>query len=370
MIINYPNNIKKIKLPEKACAIGRQLAVGNLKSLAASIMKHSDFKDAVYNEACSVVQKELQSLCSLANPSLLRKTTSKDLASFEWNNMNAELTKRTPRFHQFITAAVNNPSHARNVHKKEAALVPPMCDAACQLIAIFNEDMNAIRRLKSVLLKKAGLKKVGFQRLSAVKNCIRYNFTSRMFENFGTDFDKKLKMWKNEMEADAQREKDLLATLQSAEQENDIDATRKAEAELNVHRKEMHPGYSFTGDNVDIRCKPRQMTAKNQNKDHHMFQYVAFKNRASPNHLPNDKPIMNFDDMPLTTFLPNAEEQKMFVGEFVILVGKSWAKHIPALAWFQEHLPGRFMHEYVEETKKKTEKVCYMLCSIKMSSVM
>ena len=322
-------------------------------------MKDSDFQDAIYKEACSVIQKELQSLCSLSNPSLLRKTGCKDLASFEWNNMNAELTERTPRIHQFITTAVNNPSHARNVHKKEAALVPLMCDAACQLISIFNEDMNAIRRLKSVLLKKAGLNKVGFKRLSALNNCMGYNSTSRMFENFGTDFDKKLKMWKNEVEADAQREKELLVTLHSAEQEGNIEATSKAEAELDVHQRLMHPGYSFTGDNVDIRCKPRQMTAKNQNKDHHMFQFVAFKNRVPPNHMPNDKPRMKADDMPLTTFLPNAAEQKMLVDELVTLVGERWVKNVPALAWFRDHLPGRIMHDYMEETKQKTEKVRY-----------
>lgn len=201
MIINYPNSIKRIKLPERSYAIGRQLAVGNPKTFATSIMKHQDFQDALYEEACDLVQKELQSLCSIAHSSLLRKTTPKDLGSFEWKNMNAELIERAPRFHQFLTASVNNPSHARNVHKKESALVPPMCDAACQLISVYNEDMDATRRLKSVLLKKAGLKKVGFKRLSAINNCMGYNSTSRMFENFGTDFDKKLEMWKHEMEA-------------------------------------------------------------------------------------------------------------------------------------------------------------------------
>ena len=42
-------------------------------------------------------------------------------------------------------------------------------------------------------------------------------------------------------------------------------------AKLEKHCYEIHPGYSFTGDNVDMRCKPRQMTKKNQNKDHDMF---------------------------------------------------------------------------------------------------
>lgn len=148
--------------------------------------------------------------------------------------MNAELIERTPRFHQFLTASMNNPSDARNVHKKKSALVPPMCDAACQLISVFNEDMDATRRLKSVLLKKAGLKKVGFKRLSAINNCMGYNFTSRMFENFGTDFDKKLKMWEHEIKAGAQREKVLLSKLQSTVQEDVMETISEAETVLAI----------------------------------------------------------------------------------------------------------------------------------------
>ena len=63
--------------------------------------------------------------------------------------------------------------------------------------------------------------------------------------------------------------------------------------ELEEHRAQMHFGYSFTGDNVDMRVLPRQMTIKNKAKDHHMFQTVAFKNRISPNHLPYHRAIYN-----------------------------------------------------------------------------
>ena len=40
---------------------------------------------------------------------------------------------------------------------------------------------------------------------------------------------------------------------------------------LKVYRESIHPGYSFTDDNVDIIIKPCQMTKGNQNKDHLMF---------------------------------------------------------------------------------------------------
>lgn len=51
---------------------------------------------------------------------------------------------------------------ARNVQKKNEALIPPMCDAACKLISIFNEGMCATRYIKSIILKKGGLTKVAF----------------------------------------------------------------------------------------------------------------------------------------------------------------------------------------------------------------
>ena len=102
------------------------------------------------------------------------------------------------------------------------------------------------------------------------------------------------------------------------------------------------------------------MTKKNQNKDHHMFQFVGYKGCTSSNHLPNDKPIMKVEDISLTTFLPNDAEQRMLVGELVILVGNKWAKNIPALSWFQEYLPDTIAHEYMQVTKLKTEKVSYI----------
>ena len=91
----------------------------------------------------------------------------------------------------------------------------------------------------------------------------------------------------------------MLSKLQSAIQTGNTTDIVDTKAKLEKHCNEMHPGYSFTGDNVDIRCKPRQMTKKNQNKDYHMFQFVGYKNHFSSNHLPNDKAIMKVEDIHL-----------------------------------------------------------------------
>ena len=82
-------------------------------------------RDALYEEACDGVNKEIKDLCSIGEPSLLRATSAEDLACLTWEKINNELKNRAPRFHQFLTASVSNPSHARNVFKKGSALVPP-----------------------------------------------------------------------------------------------------------------------------------------------------------------------------------------------------------------------------------------------------
>ena len=126
--------------------------------------------------------------------------------------------------------------------------------------------------------------------------------------------------------------------------------------ELQSLRAIMHPGYSFTGENVDMRILPRQMTLTNRNKDH-MFQLVSFKNRISSNHLPNSSCKAVVNQVQFSTFLPNAEDQSTLIEELIVLVGHVWAKYIPSLAWFHECLPKYIVHAQMENRKKKTEKV-------------
>ena len=300
------------------------------------------------------VTNEIQDLCASSNPSLLRKTSKEDLQKFSWNDVHEELKERTPVFLGFVEAAVRNPSQSRNVLKKNDVLIPPMCDAACHLVSVFNETMSAVRRIKSIILKKGGLKKIGFKRMAATYTCMGYNSTIKMFESFGKDFDGKLLMWKSKVEEDVQKEKELLNVVNHCDQTSSPDT---ANERLKKHREDMHPGYSFTGDNVDMILKPRQMMKSNQNKDYHMFQYVAYENRISANHLADEKQITDISKMPLTTFLPSVQEQEILAEELTTLVGLKWAEHIPSLKWFDKHLPDHIYHKHMEDVKKKTNKV-------------
>ena len=159
-----------------------------------------------------------------------------------------------------------------------------MIDAGCQLVSIFSENMNAPRKLKLVILKKGGLKKVAFTRLPPLYLCMGYSATNILFEAAGKGFDTDLKTWKSQVEEDAEKENSILLKLHDAVAEGgaECELVQQLNEELQIHRAAMHPGYSFTGDNVDMRILPRQMTLSNRNKDHHMFQLVSFQKTEFP----------------------------------------------------------------------------------------
>ena len=158
--------------------------------------------------------------------------------SFDMGEIDSELWERTPRFHQFLTASVSNPSQARNIFKKGTVLITPMWDASCQLIFAHSEQTSATCHLRSIILK-GGLKKVGFKRLSPLYNCIGYNATNIMSENFGKDFDAEQKVWKNTVEEDVK--KDNNPTESKAREDGNNEAIKEANAYLIQHRQTMHP---------------------------------------------------------------------------------------------------------------------------------
>lgn len=254
---------------DKACVI-RQLCLGSIESVVNTLLQNKEWQSIVYGKVSNLITTELTGPCVLSEPSLLRQKAKEDLVSLKWSDIYEELSKRCPLFLKFLLASVSNPSQSRNVHKKGEALHPPMLDAGCQLFSVSNSDLDATRRVKSIVLKKGGLKKIDFKRLASLHTCLSYNSTNTLMEKLGQGYDSKLVDWKEEVELGVKREADIFESLkqtQTAENENQI---KEREADLHTQRAFMHQGYSFTGDNVDMRCTPRQMTLKNRNRPSHV----------------------------------------------------------------------------------------------------
>lgn len=227
-----------------------------------------------------------------------------------------------------------------------------MLDAGCQLISVFNSDLDATRRVKSIVLKKGGLKKTGFKRLASLNTCLSYNSTNTLMEKLGQGYDSKLVDWKEEVEPGVKREVDILESLkkaQTAENENQI---KKREADLHTHRASMHQRYSFTGDNVDM-CTPRQMTLKNRNKDHHVPNCSI--QEPSVIKLPSLRQTEG-NEIPFSTFLPSSHEQSLLQIDLVVLVRHKWAQNIPSLFWMKDYLPSCISHNHMVSHARKQKR--------------
>ena len=151
-----------------------------------------------------------------------------------------------------------------------------MLDTGCQLISVFNEDMNATRKLTSVILTKGGLKKVAFKRLSPVYVSMGYGATNTLFESLlgkgltkysstgkakwtkeyrGSNLsckdwrllqgmmelrlsDKVLKDWKSQVEEGVQREQSILQRLETAAGEDGAESelVQQLNEQLDYHR--------------------------------------------------------------------------------------------------------------------------------------
>lgn len=122
---------------------------------------------------------------------------------------------------------------------------------------------------------------------------------------------------------------------------------------LNEHRKIMHPGFYFVGDNVDLRTKVRQLTIKNQTKDFHMYNLCAYSNRVSGNHLNNTSAMGDISSKLFSEFIPGEELHTKLINEFAFLVAHEWCTRIVWLRLFKSTLPKYIDHPYMKEMKQK-----------------
>ena len=74
------------------------------------------------------------------------------------------------------------------------------------------------------------------------------------------------------------------------------------------HPTELSPGFKFPFDIFDIRQNVRDMTEGNQNKDIHWVNLNAVQNRVSGNHLCNNSPICDINDLNNVKLLPSSTD--------------------------------------------------------------
>ncbi|XP_053374786.1 uncharacterized protein LOC128547092 [Mercenaria mercenaria] len=228
--------------------------------------------------------------------------------------------------------------------------------------------MDAVQQINSIILLKSGAQKSAFRRLNATHDCLGYSSTLLMADNFGSMWEKDLLSWVEAADKDRAIEKQLVGEIDRLEEDAifiddpvesvaNMFQTENVKVDLLTHRANMQKGYYFVGDNVDMRTKVRQVILKNQNKDQHMYQICAYRNRISGNDLDNTKPKNCIDKVQFKTLLPSDAEREKLLEDFSFLVAKQWTEDIPYFSPYQAVLPKYIEHKHMKETCQKTERI-------------
>ena len=358
------------EVPVESKDILMSLLDGNIDQCVNELLKTNN--NTVIDKVLAKVQKELRCLCSKENPSILRQTDKSSLSVLTWKKIDHEWKTRAPIFQKFLECCATNPSQIRNKRKKDDALLPGIVTAGCKLLSVYNQELNAVQYLNSAILLKGGAKQSAFARFNSTMDCLSYTSTLKMSDEFGKDWNTEILSWARQVEEDSNTEKQIEQQISVAKDTIDflgddpaaaVDSALEAaelEETLSNFRKGMHPGFYFIGDNVDMRTSVRQMTFKNQAKDHHMYQICAYQNRVSGNNLDDRHPKGNVKTVPFNTFIPSDSEIDSLVEDITFLVAHEWSKFIPSLEPFQRVLSKYIDHPQMHETRKRTKRVCLL----------
>ena len=126
--------------------------------------------------------------------------------------------------------------------------------------------------------------------------------------------------------------------------------------ELQIHDVD----YVLAEDNVNLSIKTRHTSQKKANKQMNLYNNIATKTRVpfKENSLKNRicfyTPI---DEVPMSTFLPNHEDNSSIRSEFKHIIGLTLARYIPELSWFEMYLQKYTHHPFMEYTRVKSTTV-------------
>ena len=120
--------------------------------------------------------------------------------------------------------------------------------------------------------------------------------------------------------------------------------------------------YIIVGDNIDKCITPRTMRVDNQVRSLHYFHAFAALSCVETLHLDDTKPIGDIKALPLSTFLPSAEDCSALRDNYVVLISRILVKHLAFLHPFSKCVPKQIEHMYSEAMAKKSSVVSE--CSI------
>lgn len=344
------------------------LSKKDFRNAAAVIIKNQDIRQAVLDELVFETKENLNKLCKHESLSALRGQNKDLLENFSIKSVTEEMRQKLAILWDFLMGIVSDPKQDRNKFKKRGALLPQCVSTSAGLVHVYSRDMNIFQCMNNLIMFKGGCKKAAFSRLNATGSCLSYRATLDMADRLASGWDKQLLKLISEVEMSVQIEETMQQQIETLDETIDlmcespvcetlIMEQEQMRSSLQEHRKTMHPGFYFVGDNVDMRTQVRQMTIKNQAKDFHIYNLCAYMNRVSGNHLDNTTPKRDVSSVMHSELIPGELLHQKLIEEFSFLIAQEWCTRIVWLRPFKTALPAYIQHPYMKEMQQKTKRV-------------
>ena len=120
-------------------------------------------------------------------------------------------------------------------------------------------------------------------------------------------------------------------------------------------RNHCPPSVQIIGDNLDTNEKASRQTSMYCGKSHHWFSLYTVKDRVSGNHLPDELPLADVSELPLSTWLPSISDCVTLRDEFIILVSRVLVRNFTAFDFLKNEVVEHIPHAYSAAMKKKSE---------------
>lgn len=195
---------------------------------------------------------------------------------------------------------------------------------------------------------------------------------TKALDNVGEDFDKELKVWKEQLSSHLSSEVETKKEIKILEQQLkekeatvgrdhagiEKEALKQKVQELNTLSKKHPPNFAVVIDNFDLRVEAAEMTSDNQNKDIHWINHSAILDRVPCTGFDNEQPLADLANVPNKTFLPTVSDHLNLMRDFDTLVSRVLVEHFPQFRnAFSDVVPQHIPHKYSQQLKLKSKKV-------------
>ena len=124
-----------------------------------------------------------------------------------------------------------------------------------------------------------------------------------------------------------------------------------------TNKHALSAGSHYVIDNFDMFQKVRDMSEDRQNKDIRWVNHNKIVNRVSANHLANDGPICDLDDVDNSKLIPCVSDNISQRREYITLVERIVVSSIPYLSFCTDIVSQHIPHKHSKESAIKSDKV-------------